>query len=155
MADAPSAPHEFTITRVFDAPRELVFRAMTDPEQLTRWFGPRGLSTPRSTIDVDLRPGGQWRATMVVDADGTEYPTGGVYREVVEPERLVFTWVEPGAADPHRTALISISLADLGGKTEMTFHQAGPADADSEVRAGMHDGWSQTLDKLAESLVAH
>ena len=88
-------------------------------------------------------------------ADGTEYPTGGVYREVVEPERLVFTWVEPGAADPHRIALISISLADLGGKTEMTFHQAGPADADSEVRAGMHDGWSQTLDKLAESLVAH
>ncbi len=72
-------------------------------------------------------------------------PTGGVHREVVEPARLVFTWAEPGETDPNRTALITISLADLGGKTEMTFHQAGPADANSEVRASMHDGWSQTL----------
>lgn len=77
---------------------------------------------------------------MIVDADGTEYPTGGVYREVVEPERLVFRWAEPGETDPLREALITIVFADLGGKTEMTFHQVGPAIANSEVHASMHDG---------------
>jgi hypothetical protein len=73
---------EFTITREFAAPRELVFRAWTDPEHLTRWYGPRGFTTPRDSIAADVRPGGTWRATMIVDETGQEIPTGGFYLEV-------------------------------------------------------------------------
>lgn len=132
---------EFTITRVFDAPRELVFKAWTDPGHATCWFGPHGLSTPLSTITMDVRPGGEWRVCMIREADGARYPAGGVYREVVEPERLVFTWwiTEPVAEE----SLITIVFEDLDGKTRMVFHQIG---ADS----GVHDGWTQSFEKFAD-----
>ena len=71
MGDPP-IDQEFTITRVFDAPRELVWKAWTDPEQVARWYGPRGFSTPRSTITMDVRRGGTFALTMVDDNDGTE-----------------------------------------------------------------------------------
>src|SRR5438093_9715892 len=90
MAETPPIGREFTITRVFDAPRELVWKAWTDPEQVARWFGPRGISTPRSTITMDVRPGGTFALTMIGDDDGKEYPSGGTFLEVVEPERLVW-----------------------------------------------------------------
>ena len=137
---------EFTIVRELDAPRELVFRAWTDPEHLTRWFGPRGCSTPRASIVTDVRPGGTWRATMVVDATGQEFPTGGFYLEVREPERLVFTWREPGG---DAESVVTVALADLGGdRTSMTFHQAGFTT--EETRRGVHEGWSSAFDRLAE-----
>ena len=91
MNGSQGTAREFTIVRELDAPRDLVFRAWTDPEHLTRWFGPRGFSTPRTSIATDLRPGGTWRATMVLDETGQEFPTGGFYLEVREPERLVLT----------------------------------------------------------------
>ena len=82
---------ELVITRVFDAPRELVFKAFTDPDQIAQWFGPVGYSVPRDTVEVDLRVGGHQRLTMVPDSD--ELPPGGpadgVYDEIVEPELLV------------------------------------------------------------------
>ena len=65
---------EFTITRVFDAPRELVFRAWTDPDQFSRWWGGRGTTTPRETMRMDVRPGGEWYADMTSDADGSKHP---------------------------------------------------------------------------------
>ena len=89
MAEPPIG-REFTITRVFDAPRELVWKAWTDPEQVARWFGPRGFSTPRSTVTMDVRPGGTFEFTMVSDDDGNEIPSGGTFLEVEEPERLVW-----------------------------------------------------------------
>jgi uncharacterized protein YndB with AHSA1/START domain len=141
-----TATREFTITRVFDAPRELVFRAWTDPEHATHWFGPRGCTTPRSTIDMDVRPGGTWRATMIRDDTGEEFPTGGFYLEVVPPERLVFTWTEPGGS--RGESVVTVVLADLGGRTEMTFHQAGFVS--DETRAGVHEGWSSAFDRLTE-----
>jgi uncharacterized protein YndB with AHSA1/START domain len=136
---------EFTIRREFDAPRELVFRAWTDPSQITRWFGPRGFSTPRASIAMDVRSGGTWRATMVLDETGQEFPTGGFYLEVREPERLVFTWREPGG---DAESVITVELADLGGRTAMTFHQAGFTS--EEARRDVHDGWSSALDRLTE-----
>ena len=88
---------EFTLTHVFNAPRDLVWRAWTESEQLTRWWGPEGLHTPLNTIEMDVRPGGVFRLTMVLDADGTAFPSDMAFREVVEPERLVFGWDASGA----------------------------------------------------------
>lgn len=141
MADPP-IDREFTITRVFDAPRELVWKAWTDPDQVARWFGPRGISTPRSTITMDVRPGGTFELTMVSDDDGTEYPSGGTFLEVEEPERLVWR-------DRDIDLLVTITFVDLGGRTEMTCHVAGRTGG-----AEAYDGWSTMFDKLAEALAA-
>jgi uncharacterized protein YndB with AHSA1/START domain len=141
-----TATREFTITREFAAPRELVFRAWTDPQHLTRWYGPHGFTTPLDSISADVRPGGMWRATMVVDATGQEFPTGGFYLEIRAPERLVFTWREPGG---DAESVITVELADLGdGRTAMTFHQAGFTT--EEARENVYDGWSSAFDRLTE-----
>ena len=146
-----SETREFTITRVFDASREEVFRAWTEPEQAARWFGPQGCPTPLSTISMDVRPGGAWSATMVRDDDGAEYPTGGVYREVVAPERLVFTWRDPeGPAGVANESVVTIVLTARGGKTEMPSHQAG-FDRD-DLQAGVQEGWSSSIERLGAHL---
>jgi uncharacterized protein YndB with AHSA1/START domain len=134
-----------TIHRVFDAPRELVFAAWTEPEHAAQWYGPVGLTTPLSTISMDVRPGGTWRATMIKDDDGTEYPQGGVYHEVVAPERLVFTWGAPD--DPARQALATVVLTEAGGKTTMTFTLTG---LPQEMRASVHEGWTSAFVSLAD-----
>ena len=141
MGDPP-IDQEFTITRVFDAPRELVWKAWTDPEQVARWYGPRGFSTPRSTITMDVRRGGTFALTMVDDNDGTEYPSGGTFLEVEEPERLVWR-------DRNIDLLVTITLADLGGRTEMTCHVVGRTGG-----AEAYDGWSTMFDDLAEFLAS-
>lgn len=138
---------EFTLTHVFDAPRDLLWRAWTEPEQLSRWWGPEGLHTPLNTIAMDLRPGGVFRLTMVLDADGTEFPSAMAFREVVEPERLVFGWEAQrglGAGE------VTITFSDLGDKTEMTTHFAG--DATDEVAEQAQAGWAQQLGKLENHL---
>jgi uncharacterized protein YndB with AHSA1/START domain len=142
---------QFTITRVFDAPREAVFRAWVDPDQIARWFGPKGVHTPRDRISIDPRPGGAWRLVMVGDDDGGEYPAAFVYREVVEPERLVL--ISSLLADPHtpdERSLITVTFADLGGATEMTFHARGYTAAEEE--AGLEAGWGSIFHKLADHL---
>ncbi len=142
---------DFTITRLFDAPRDIVFRAWTDPWHLSQWFGPQGCTTPRDTVSVDVRPGGQWRATMVRDDNGQEYATGGVYREVDEPARLVFTWTDPTSpVDRPTESLVSIDLTERDGKTEMTFRQTGFRT--EEEHDGVHSGWTSGFDKLGSYL---
>jgi uncharacterized protein YndB with AHSA1/START domain len=140
MTDTPPVGQEFTITRVYDAPRELVWRAWTDPDHVARWFGPRGITTPRSTITMDVRPGGTFELTMVSDGDGTEYPSGGTFLEVVEPERLIWQ-------DRDVQMTVTVTFADLGDQTEMTCHVVGETGG-----AEAYDGWSTMFDKLAESL---
>ena len=137
MAEAPTA-REITITRVFDAPRELVWKAWTEPERLARWWGKRGWSTPLSTITMDVRPGGAFRLISVCDENGDEMTLDAVYREVVEPERLTF-----GAA--------TVTLTDLGdGRTEMVFRTTMQATDDlRDVAAG---GLASAFDRLAEHL---
>jgi len=108
---------ELTYTRVFDAPRELVFRCMLEPEHLTHFWGPVGTSTPLDGITVDPRPGGVFETVMINDADGGSYTMRAVYAEIVPPERIV--WTEPG------TGMITTStFTDLGdARTEVRIHQ--------------------------------
>ena len=140
MAETPPLDREFTITRVFDAPRELVWQAWTDPEHMSRWFGPRGFTTPLATVIMDVRPGGTFEFTMVSDDDGNEIPSGGTFLEVVEPERLVWR-------DRDIDLLVTVTFADLGERTEMTCHVVGRTGG-----AAAYDGWSTMFDKLADAL---
>src|SRR3981081_2007868 len=83
---------EATITRVFDAPRETVWKYFTEPDRFASWFGTPPYTTPASTVSMDVRPGGAWRATMVHETDGSELPFRGTFQEIVAPERLVQTF---------------------------------------------------------------
>jgi uncharacterized protein YndB with AHSA1/START domain len=148
LAEA-DAEREVTITRVFDAPRGLVWKEWTEPERLALWWGPRGWSTQPGVIEMDVRPGGVFRVTSVSDEDGAEMTTEGVYREVAEPERLVFEEAAEGAW--HAGAVTVVTFADLGDvRTEMVFHtriRTTKEDLDTAV-AGM----SSAFDRLAEQL---
>jgi uncharacterized protein YndB with AHSA1/START domain len=154
MTDSPNSSsatgREVTITRVFDAPRELVWRAWTEPEHFAEWFGTPPFTTPVSTISMDVRPGGAWRATMVSEADGTELPFHGVYREVVEPERLVLTFEDPNDPSNPNVEVLTVTFTDLGGKTEVVCHQAGHMP--EEEYENLVEGYSGFFDRLAEHL---
>ena len=148
MPEAVSA-QEVTISRVFDAPRDLVWRAWTEPEQLAQWWGPAGWSNPLERIRMDVRPGGAFRVTGVSAEDGTEMTTQGVYREVVEPERLVLE--EPAEDAWHEGAVSTATFTDLGdGRTEIVL-QATIHTTD-EMRGAAEAGMAGSLDRLAEHL---
>jgi uncharacterized protein YndB with AHSA1/START domain len=137
-----------TITRVFDASRGEVWKAWTDPERIKQWSAPKEFTMPVS--EGELRPGGAWRACMR-KPDGTELWLGGVYREIVEPERLVFTHVwldEQGRPGPE--TLVTVTFTERDGKTEMNFRQTGFESTDS--RNGHADGWNECFDLLEELL---
>ena len=142
---------DIEITRVFDAPRELVFRAWTEPERFAFWFGGRGGEVPVDTVEMDVRPGGAWRATMFAGPERREIGWHGVYREVDEPERLVLTFSD-GPGDEHE--LVTVVLTDLGdGRTEMRFQQAGGhMDAAGYERA--RQGWIGFFDAMDENLAS-
>lgn len=148
---------EYVVTRVFAAPRELVWRAWTEPTQMARWFGPRGFTNPRCELDV--RPGGAWRIDMRAP-DGTVYPNRGLYLEVVPPERLVWTDVvdevnAPAWGDaPPPSAVNTARFEELGGTTRLTLtvRLATPAELAAMLDQGAVAGWTETLDRLAELL---
>ena len=149
---AASAPQGgITITRIFDAPRELVFKAWTEPQHFAQWFGGRDATIPVSSVSMDLRPGGAWRATMFAGPDRTEIPWKGKYLEVAPPERLVFTLSDqPG----DEAEVVTVVLTEQGGKTEMVFHQGG-GHLDEAGYAGAKDGWLVFFDELAATLAQH
>jgi uncharacterized protein YndB with AHSA1/START domain len=125
-----------SITRVFDAPREEVWAAWTEPARIAQWWGKRGWSTPVSSVEIDPRPGGVFRLNSINDEDGREMPLDAVYIEVVEPERLVF-------------GTSSVTFIDLGdGRTEMRFEATAAPDV-AEAAAG---GLASAFDRLEESL---
>lgn len=146
---------EITLTRLYAAPRELVFKMWTDPQHLKRWWGPSMFTNP--VCEVDLRPGGKWRIVMR-SPDGTDYPGAGIYREIVPPERLVFT---NNAEDAQGNILLAGETTvtfenGAEGKTELTLHtRATVVDpiAASYIQ-GMEAGWSQSLDSLAKEIAA-
>jgi uncharacterized protein YndB with AHSA1/START domain len=138
-----------SITRVVDAPRERVWREWVEPECFADWFGGRESEVPAGTVSMDVRVGGQWRATML--AGRGEIHWKGEYLEVVEPERLVFTICDQPGDDAYE--LITVVLTDLGdGRTEMRFSQRGHLSPEQYERAG--SGWSTFFDRMAERLAA-
>jgi uncharacterized protein YndB with AHSA1/START domain len=135
---------ELHFTRVFQAPRQLVFSCMVEPEHLTHFWGPIGTSAPLDSITVDARPGGAFRTVMVNDADGTTYPTSARYLEVVPPELL--SWVED-----HSGMRVTATFTDLGGdRTQVDIEQANvPAPMlDPQAQAG----FLTSLDRFAAHL---
>jgi uncharacterized protein YndB with AHSA1/START domain len=140
------------ITRVFDAPRERVWREWTDPEAFGDWFGGREGVVPLSTVSMDVRPGGPWSMTMLAGPEGREIHWHGEYREVVVPERLVFTISDQPEGDRYELIVVVLrSLAD--GRTEMTFEQHGLMPPDEYERAGA--GWTTFFERLDERLAGH
>jgi len=144
MSDKAQTVGELIITRVFDAPRELVFRCMIEPEHLTHFWGPVGVSTPIENITVDPRPGGAFETIMVNDADGSEYPSRGVFVEVVEPERLV--WSEPDSG--MTTTSTFVQLDD--GRTEVRIHQTNVPEMFRTPEA--QAGFESSLDRFTAYL---
>lgn len=135
---------ELTITRLFDAPRHLVFQVWTQPEHFSRWLGPKDFTA--TCCQMDVRSGGRYRA-CIRSPEGSDHWMQGVYRQIVEPERLVFTfaWEDEDAQPKHQT-LVTVTLADQGGKTLLTFHQA--AFESVESRDSHRSGWSECFDRL-------
>jgi len=151
-AESNIAPiRELTLTRVFDAPRQLVFKMWTDPAHLARWWGPKLFT---STVRCwEARAGGKIDLTMDM-AGGGGHPMGGGFREVVAPERLVFTStaLEDENGNPGLENLNTITFADVGGKTQVTVHVVvlRATEAAAFALSGMEMGWSQSLDKLGD-----
>ena len=144
---------ELTITRVFDAPRELVFKAWTQPAHLQRWWGPHAFTNP--VCEVDLRVGGTWKIVMRFTRDGSEHTSTGEYREIVPPERLVFTNI---ALDKDGNRLLegltTVILEELGDKTKLTLQtrMKGLVPYADRMLDGMEPGWTQSLERLAAEL---
>jgi uncharacterized protein YndB with AHSA1/START domain len=125
-----------------------VFKAWTEPKHLARWWGPNGFTNP--VCEVDPRPGGAIRIVMR-GPDGVDYPMSGTFREIVEPERLVFSAVaEDEDGNPLLEALTTVTFAERSGKTELTLHARGVAlvAVGAQMLQGMQDGWTQSLDRL-------
>jgi uncharacterized protein YndB with AHSA1/START domain len=138
-------PDDLVITRVFRAPRRLVFAAWTQAEHVSRWFAPRPLTMPR--CEVDFRPGGVFRFVMRAP-DGTEYPFEGAFREIVAPERIVFT----GTIHEGNATVTTLTFVEHDGKTTLTAHQSYTFE--SSATRGAAQGWTLTLDQLEEQLMS-
>jgi uncharacterized protein YndB with AHSA1/START domain len=149
---AEPGKQELLITREFDASREFVFKAITDPNLIAQWWGPRYLSTQVDKMDV--RPGGQWRF-INRDAGGNEYAFHGVYHEVLAPERIIDTFEFEGLPETGHVTLETMKLEELpGGRTRLTVQSVfqSVADRDGTLQSGMEEGVSDTYDRLAELL---
>jgi uncharacterized protein YndB with AHSA1/START domain len=148
MAEQPTAPG-IRMTRIFDAPREQVWKEWTEPERFADWYGGGEAEVPVSTVSMDVREGGGWRATMYAGPGRREIQWKGEYREVVAPERLVFTVSDQPGEDEFE--LVTVVLTDLGdGRTEMLMEQRGGMTAEGYGRA--EQGWSGFFDRMAERL---
>jgi uncharacterized protein YndB with AHSA1/START domain len=165
MAERISSPateatgRELVITRIFDAPRELVWKAWTEPERAMRWWGPKGYTSP--ACEIDLRIGGKYLWAMR-SPEGQDLWSTGVYREIVPLERLVCTnsFADENGnpvpashygidADLPLEMVTELTFEDLGGKTKLTLRHQFPAGEMSDMATA---GWNESFDKLAESL---
>jgi uncharacterized protein YndB with AHSA1/START domain len=149
-SSAITAERTVTITRVLDAPRDLVFLLWTEPRHMAQWWGPHGFTNP--VCELDPRAGGAIRIDMRAP-DGTVYPMTGTFREIMPPRRLVFEAVaEDRAGNALLRSLTVATLADEGGKTKVTVHAdaVGLAPEAPRMLAGMEAGWTQSLERLAE-----
>ena len=145
-----AAEREISISRVFDAPRELVFEAWTDPEQVVQWWGPFGFTT--TIHEMDVRPSGVWRFVMH-GPDGTDYDNRVVFEEVVKPVRLVYRH-GGGEENDIKEFHVTVTFDEDEGKTRLTLRLVAesPAERDRMVEFGALEGGKQTLERLAEYL---
>jgi len=142
---------DLVISRVFDAPRELVFKAWTEPAMLLRWWGPRGFTN--TFHEIDVRPGGTWRFIMH-GPDGVDYPNLIVFDEVIRPERLVYTHGSGVEGDPG-TFNVTATFEEQGDKTLLTLRMLFPTIEERDRVVNEHgalEGARQTLERLAEHL---
>ncbi|HEM61772.1 MAG TPA: SRPBCC domain-containing protein [Chloroflexi bacterium] len=150
------------ITRTFDAPREHVWKAWTDPERYMCWFGPKGFTAP--IVKIDLRVGGKFLGAMR-SPEGQDFWSTGTYREIVEPERLVVTDSfadEKGnvvsashygmTADWPEELLVTVTFEGIDGRTRMTLKHSGLLGAPAAEVENMRQGWNESFDKLADCL---
>jgi uncharacterized protein YndB with AHSA1/START domain len=139
--------HGLELTRVFTAPRERLWREWTEPERFADWFGGAGADV--GSVSLDVRPGGRWQAT--IRRNGVEIRWEGVYREVVEPERLVLTFSDRPGEEAHE--VVTVHFTDLGdGRTEMRLEQRGTHPP--ELYEQTLYGWTAFFDRIAERLQA-
>ena len=147
MTTTSTTDREITATRIFDAPRELVFRMWTEPEHVAKWWGPNGFTT--TVHKMEVRPGGAWELTLH-GPDGTDYPNRIVYREVVPPERLAYSHI---SGPPFE---FTATFEDLGGGRTQVFVRMLFESAelrDNVIKTfGAAEGLNQTLDRLGERL---
>jgi uncharacterized protein YndB with AHSA1/START domain len=149
---AEPGKQEIMITREFDAPRELVFKAVTDPELIPQWWGPRYLTTEIDKLDA--RPGGEWRFVQR-NAEGNEFAFHGVYHEVLAPERIIDTFEFEGLPESGHVTLETMRLEALpGGRTRFTTQSVfqSIADRDGMLQSGMESGLNDGYDRLDELL---
>ncbi len=142
---------ELTITRLINAPRERVWKAWTDPKQVAKWWGPKGFTIP--VCEMDVRPGG--RILIHMSGFGMLATMAGVFKEIVEPERLVFTsnaYFDTSLSKILIEGITTVTFADEAGKTRLTVHAAvlKAAPEATQALAGMNQGWTEQIDKLEE-----
>ena len=148
-AAAQSAELELVITRLFDAPRDLVWKAWTEPDRMVQWLGPRGFTG--TILKMDARPGGTYRFHLRSPED-TDHWVQGVYREILEPKRLVYSWAWTDAEGTPTgpETLMTVTFEEHDGKTKLTLHQA--IFESVTARDAHRGGWTSSLDRLEEYL---
>lgn len=148
-----TSARELVMTRSFDAPRELVFKAWTEQAHVDHWWGPTGFRN--ETLEMDVRPGGQWRYIMH-GPDGVDYPNRVVYNEVIPPERLVYTHDSDIDNDP-AAFQVTVTFAVQGNQTYLTMHMvfATAAQRQEAIGYGAVEGGQQTLGRLAVYLTTN
>jgi uncharacterized protein YndB with AHSA1/START domain len=148
--DASTEDRELITTRMFDAPRALVFEAWTNPAHIVNWWGPNGFTT--TNHEMNVKPGGVWRFTMH-GPDGTDSPNKIVFKEVVKPKKLVYIHSDDHENDP-KTFDVTVTFEAEGKKTKLTLHIVlkSSAELDEMKKFGAVEGGHQTLARLADYL---
>jgi uncharacterized protein YndB with AHSA1/START domain len=142
---AVDAERELVITHLLDAPRAMVFRAWTESKQAMQWWGPEGFTVV--AVEMDLRPGGAWRKCMR-SPEGRDYWRRGIYREVVAPERLVFTYVsDDPLGEPGHETLVTVTFAERGDRTMMILRHSGFESV--PARDSHRGGWTSCIERFA------
>ena len=150
-APSPAMPLELTITRTFDAPRDLVWKLFTDPQHLMRWMGPRNFEARNFTQDA--RVGGTWRGMLHPTDGGRDLWQGGTFRAIDPPSHIAYTFAwDADSGQPANETLVTLDFEAKGKQTTLTFHQSGfPSEGE---RDGHRGGWNESFDKFEEYLAS-
>lgn len=140
-------PIELRLERTFDAPRDLVFQAWADPEQMKQWWGPEGFTLP--FCEMDVKAGGAYRCCMK-EPDGAEHWVQGVYEEITAPEKIVFSWAWEEDGIPGHVTTVTVEFFENGDKTDLVLVHSGFESEESSQ--GHNQGWTSSFDKLATLL---